>query len=51
MSGRPNRMDGLDKAAVDRAEAKDFSLGGKPMRPRDAATLILLDRSGDEVRA
>ncbi len=50
MSGQPNRMDGLDKAAVDRAEAKDFSLGGKPMRPRDAATLILLDRSGDEVR-
>ncbi|WP_367718807.1 NUDIX hydrolase [Nitratireductor sp. GISD-1A_MAKvit] len=43
-------MDGLDRAAVDRAEAKDFSLGGKPMRPRDAATLILLDRSGDEVR-
>ncbi len=50
MSDRPNRMDGLDKAAVDRAEAKDFSLGGKPMRPRDAATLILLDRSGDQVR-
>lgn len=43
-------MDGMTRAQVDTAEAKDFALGGKPMRPRDAATLILLDRSGGEVR-
>ncbi|MCR4265430.1 NUDIX hydrolase [Nitratireductor sp. ZSWI3] len=43
-------MDGLDRAAVDKAESKDFALGGKPMRPRDAATLILLDRAGGHVR-
>ena len=39
-------MEGMTKAQVDRAESKDFALGGKPMRPRDAATLILLDRKG-----
>lgn len=38
-------MDGLTKAQIDKAESKDFALGGKPMRPRDAATLILLDRA------
>ena len=43
-------MDGMSRAEVDKAESKDFALGGKPMRPRDAATLILLDRSGDEVQ-
>lgn len=41
-------MEGLTRAEVDKAESKDFALGGKPMRPRDAATLILLDRRGDE---
>lgn len=50
MSDTPTRMDGLDRAALDKAEAKDFALGGKPMRPRDSATLMLLDRSGDVVR-
>lgn len=39
-------MDGMTRAQVDSAESKDFALGGRPMRPRDAATLILLDRSG-----
>jgi 8-oxo-dGTP pyrophosphatase MutT (NUDIX family) len=38
-------MEGMTRAQVDKAESKDFALGGKPMRPRDAATLILLDRS------
>lgn len=42
-------MDGLTRAEIDKAETKDFALGGKPMRPRDAATLILLDRSGGTV--
>lgn len=37
-------MEGMTRAEVDKAESKDFALGGKPMRPRDAATLILLDR-------
>jgi 8-oxo-dGTP pyrophosphatase MutT (NUDIX family) len=41
-------MDGMTRAQVDKAESKDFALGGKQMRPRDAATLILLDRSGSE---
>lgn len=41
-------MEGLTRAQVDKAESKDFALGGKPMRPRDAATLILLDRRGNE---
>jgi 8-oxo-dGTP pyrophosphatase MutT (NUDIX family) len=41
-------MDGLSKTEIDKAESKDFALGGQPMRPRDAATLILLDRKGSE---
>jgi len=41
-------MDGMTRAQVDGAEAKDIALGGAPMRPRDAATLILLDRKGGE---
>jgi 8-oxo-dGTP pyrophosphatase MutT (NUDIX family) len=43
-------MEGMTRAEVDKAESKDFALGGKPMRPRDAATLILLDRQGGEFR-
>lgn len=50
MSQAPNRMEGLDRAALDKAEARDFALRGRPMRPRDAATLILLERSGGTVR-
>jgi len=42
-------MEGLTRAEIDKAESGDFALGGKPMRPRDAATLILLDRRGDEL--
>ena len=37
-------MNGMTKADADRLEAK--ALGPGPLRPRDAATLILLDRSG-----
>lgn len=43
-------MEGMTRAQVDKAESKDFALGGKPMRPRDAATLILLDRVGGAVK-
>lgn len=43
-------MDGLTLAELDEAERNDFALGGKPMRPRDAATLILLDKVGRETR-
>jgi 8-oxo-dGTP pyrophosphatase MutT (NUDIX family) len=39
-------MEGLTRPEIDKAESRDFALGGKPMRPRDAATLILIDRSG-----
>ena len=35
-------MKGLTRADIDRAESKDFALGDKPIRPRDAATLLLL---------
>jgi len=45
-----NRMEGMTRAEIDRAESRDFALGSGPKRPRDAATLILLDRSGGEVR-
>ena len=43
-------MDGMTRAQVDKVESKDFALGGTYMRPRDAATLILLDRQGDSPR-
>ena len=43
-------MEGMSRAVLDKAENKDFALGGQPMRPRDAATLILLDRAGGEVK-
>lgn len=43
-------MDGMTRAQLDRAENKDFALGAGPKRPRDAATLILLDRKGGDTR-
>ena len=43
-------MEGMTRKQVDRAESRDFALGKGPMRPRDAATLLLLDRSGGEIR-
>jgi len=43
-------MEGMTRKQIDKAETNDFALGGKPMRPRDAATLILLDRVGGETR-
>lgn len=39
-------MDVVTKAEVDKVER--VALDAKPIRPRDAATLILLDRKGDE---
>ncbi|MDW6022781.1 NUDIX hydrolase [Mesorhizobium sp. BAC0120] len=36
----------LTKSDIDKAEGRDFALGEGPKRPRDAATLILIDRSG-----
>jgi 8-oxo-dGTP pyrophosphatase MutT (NUDIX family) len=41
-------MDGMTRAEVDRAEAREIALGKGPLRPRDAATLILLNRRGDD---
>lgn len=46
MTSTPETMAGLTRAEVDRVENRDFALGPGPKRPRDAATLILLDRSG-----
>jgi 8-oxo-dGTP pyrophosphatase MutT (NUDIX family) len=43
-------MDGMTKADVDRVERSAIALHSQPIRPRDAATLILLDRKGDEFR-
>jgi 8-oxo-dGTP pyrophosphatase MutT (NUDIX family) len=40
----------MTRAELDRAEANDFALGRGPLRPRDAATLMLLDRQGANVR-
>lgn len=37
------------KAEIDAIDTRDGTLGPGPLRPRDAATLILLDRKGDEV--
>ena len=46
MSEKERRMEGMTRAQVDKAESRDFALGSGPLRPRDAATLILLDRAG-----
>ncbi|TWI42604.1 NUDIX hydrolase [Mesorhizobium tianshanense] len=43
-------MDGMTKADVDRVERSAIALHSQPIRPRDAATLILLDREGHEFR-
>lgn len=44
-------MDGLTKTQIDKAESRDFAkVAGRSLRPRDAATLILIDRSGGDVR-
>jgi 8-oxo-dGTP pyrophosphatase MutT (NUDIX family) len=43
-------LDGITRTDLDVRESRDFALGPGPLRPRDAATLILLDRSGGETR-
>ncbi|MBD0416339.1 NUDIX hydrolase [Oryzicola mucosus] len=41
-------MEGMTRTELDKVENKDFALKkGKALRPRDAATLILLDRHAD----
>ncbi|MCV3208535.1 NUDIX domain-containing protein [Mesorhizobium sp. YC-39] len=42
-------MDGMTKADIDKVERRAIALGTRPIRPRDAATLILLDRKDDEL--
>ena len=39
-------MEGMTRAEIDKAEQRDLAPGGSTLRPRDAATLILLDRTG-----
>jgi 8-oxo-dGTP pyrophosphatase MutT (NUDIX family) len=39
------KTDGMTRAELDKVENRDFALTHKLLRPRDAATLILLDRS------
>jgi 8-oxo-dGTP pyrophosphatase MutT (NUDIX family) len=41
---------GMSREELDKKESSDFAVGKGPLRPRDAATLILLDRSGREPR-
>jgi 8-oxo-dGTP pyrophosphatase MutT (NUDIX family) len=41
---------GLNRTELDRVESTDFALSPKRLRPRDSATLILLDRSSGEPR-
>ena len=50
MTGNKIGMAGMTRAEVDRVENKDFALGAGPKRPRDAATLILLDRKAGDFR-
>jgi len=45
-----DHMEGMSRNEVDKAESRDFALGKGPLRPRDAATLILLDRQGGDIR-
>lgn len=40
----------MTRADLDKAESKDFALGNGPLRPRDSATLILLDRASSGTR-
>ncbi|MBZ9794588.1 NUDIX hydrolase [Mesorhizobium sp. ES1-4] len=42
-------MEAMTKADVDKLDKGLAAHSGRPLRPRDAATLILLDRKGDEV--
>lgn len=50
MSGKTNSITDMTRAEIDQADHRDFALGSGPKRPRDAATLILLDRAGGAVR-
>lgn len=40
----------MTRAEIDVAESKDFALGEGPKRPRDAATLIMLDKTAGKTR-
>lgn len=42
-------MDGLSKTELDKIEARELAKAAAPLRPRDAATLILLDRRAGDV--
>src|SRR5262249_27862865 len=46
----PGCMTNLSRSDIDKAEGRDFALGPGPKRPRDAATLILLDSSGGDLK-
>ncbi|MBX3577884.1 MAG: NUDIX domain-containing protein [Rhizobiaceae bacterium] len=43
-------MHGSTRAEIDKIESADIARGRGPLRPRDAATLILLERVGGAVR-
>lgn len=50
MTEGSNGLAGMTRAQIDNAENQDFALGAGPKRPRDAATLILLDRKDNDIR-
>lgn len=50
MSESGTNLDGMTREQLDHAESKDSALGAGPKRPRDAATLILLDRKDNDMR-
>jgi 8-oxo-dGTP pyrophosphatase MutT (NUDIX family) len=43
-------MDGMTRSEIDKAEASEMAPRRLPLRPRDSATLILLDQSDGDVR-
>lgn len=43
-------LEGMTRAEIDKTESREAALGAGPKRPRDAATLILLDRSAGDFR-
>lgn len=43
-------MDGMTRAELDEAESYALAARKVPMRPRDAATVLVLDREGGDVR-
>ena len=44
------KLEGLSQAELDKKASTDFTVSATKLRPRDAATLIVIDRSGSKPR-